>query len=61
MTETTALLRALHCDLMAICTLLAALYSKSGGTISLTTDGIQKSLIKARKYYRLANELKECE
>lgn len=57
MTETTALLRALHYDLTAICTLLAALYNKSGGTINLTTGGLKKSLIKARKYRRLADEL----
>ena len=30
MTETTALLRALHCDLAAVCGFLAALWYKTG-------------------------------
>lgn len=59
MTETTALLRALHCDLTAICSLLAAQFSKSGGTIFLSTEDVSRSLSKARKYCRLADELEE--
>lgn len=61
MTETTALLRASHCDLAAVCTLLAALCDKSGAAIFLDTDGISKSLSKAGKYCRLADELGEKE
>lgn len=57
MTETTALLRALHCDLTAICSLLAALDNESGGTLSLTTENVSESLSKARKYCCLADEL----
>lgn len=59
MTETTALLRALHCDLAAVCTLLAALCDKSGAAVFLDTDGISKSLSKARKYCCLADELED--
>lgn len=59
MSETTALLRALHCDLTAICSLLAALYNKSGGTLFLSTEVVPKSLSEASKYCRLADELEE--
>ena len=59
MTETTALLRALHCDLTAICSLLAAQFSKSGGTIFLSSDSVSKSLSKASEYCLLADELEE--
>ena len=61
MTETTALLRALHFDLTAVCTLLAALYNKSGGTLFLSTEGLPESLSKASKYCRLADEMAEKE
>lgn len=57
MTETAALLRALHCDLAAVCTLLAALCDKSGVAIFLDTDGVLKSLRKASEYCSLADEL----
>lgn len=50
MTETTALLRALHCDLAAVCTLLAALCDKSGVAIFLDTEGVSTSLRKASAY-----------
>lgn len=59
MTETSALLRALHCDLAAVCTLLAALCDKSGVAILLDTEGVLTSLRKARKYCCLADELGE--
>lgn len=59
MTETAALLRALHCDLTAVCSLLAALYNKSGGTLFLSTEDVSESLSKASKYCRLADELEE--
>lgn len=59
MTETTALLRALHCDMTAICSLLVALYNKSGGALFLSTEYVSKSLSKARGYCRLADELEE--
>ena len=61
MTETTALLRSLNCELAAVCTLLAALCDKSGAAIFLDTEGISKSLSKARKYCCLADELGEKE
>lgn len=61
MTETTALLRALHCDFAAVCTLLAALCDKSGVAIFLDTEGISKSLRKASEYCSLADELGEKE
>lgn len=59
MTETTALLRALHCDLMVVCSLLAALYNESGGTLFLSTEDVSKSLSKASGYCRLADELEK--
>lgn len=61
MTETTALLRALHCDLAAVCTMLAALCDKSGVTIFLDTDGVLASLRNASEYCSLADELGEKE
>lgn len=59
MTETTALLRALHCDLAAVRTILAALCDKSGAAIFLDTEGVLTSLRKAREYCCLADELGE--
>lgn len=59
MTETTALLRALHCDLAAVCTLLAALCDKSGVAIFVDTDGVLKALRKASEYCSIADELGE--
>ena len=61
MTETTALLRALHCDLAAVCALLAALCDKSGVATFLDTEGVLTTLRKARKYCCLADELGEKE
>lgn len=59
MTETTALLRALHCDLTAICSLLAALCDKSGAALFLNTEEISESLSKSNRYCLLADELEE--
>lgn len=59
MTETTALLRALHCDLTSICSLIAAQFNKSGGTLFLSSEAVSKSLSKASEYCRLADELEE--
>lgn len=63
MTETTALLRALHCDLAAVCNFLAALWYETGesGTTSMYAETASKALCKAGSYYRLADELEEKE
>lgn len=59
MTETTALLRALHCDLAATNGLLAALLYKKGETGSPYDETISWAMQKSGVYYRLANELEE--
>lgn len=59
MTETTALLRALNCELAAVCTVLAALCDKSGVAILLDTEGVLEALRNASEYCRLADELGE--
>lgn len=59
MTETTALLRALNCELAAVCTLLAALCDKSGVAIFLDTEGGLKALRNASEYCSIADELGE--
>lgn len=59
MTETTALLRALNCELAAVCTLLAALCDKSGVAIFLDTEGVLNALRNASEYCSLADELCE--
>lgn len=61
MTETTAILRALNCELAAVCTMLAALCDKSGAAIFLDTEGVLKSLRNASEYCSLADELGEKE
>lgn len=61
MTETTALLRALHCELAAVGTLLAALCDKSGAAIFLDTECVLTSLRKASAYCSLADELEDKE
>ena len=63
MTETTALLRALHCDLAAVCSFLAALWYKTGesGATSMYAETASRALLKAGSYYRLADELEEKE
>ena len=58
MTETTALLRALHCDLSATNGLLAALlYNKE--MVSPYDETISLAMRKANVYYRLADELEK--
>ena len=59
MTETTALLRALHCDLSAACALLAALFYKKGVKDYPYVETASKALQKAGTYYRLADKLEE--
>lgn len=59
MTETTALLRALHCDLAATNGLLAALLYKKGKTGSPYAETISWAMQKSGVYYRLADELEE--
>lgn len=59
MTGTTALLRASHCDLAAVCALLAALCDKSGTGIFLDTEGVLNVLRKASEHCGLADELGE--
>lgn len=59
MTETTALLRALHCDLAAVCGLLTALVYKNGEIESPYVGTASRAIQKAGAYYRLADELEE--
>lgn len=57
MTETTALLRALHCDLVATNGILAALLNESGKTPTQYDETISSAIQNAVVYYRLADEL----
>lgn len=59
MTETTALLRALHCDLTATNGLLAALLYESGEHGSPYDETISLAVQEAGEHYRIANELEE--
>lgn len=59
MTETTALLRAIHCDLAAIGGFLAALYYRPGGAGSKRFVPALDALDEAGTYQRLADELAE--
>lgn len=61
MTETAALLRALHCDLAAITGLLAAMLYNNGETNSHYNATISASIQNACAYYDLADELEEKE
>lgn len=62
MTETTALLRAIHCDLAAVCGFLAALAYEKGATDSPYAGNISEALAEAGRHYRLADKLsKEAE
>lgn len=58
MTETTAPLRALHCDLAATNGLLPRCYKK-GKTGSPYAETISWAMQKSGVYYRLADELEE--
>lgn len=57
MTETTALLRALHCDLTATNGLLAALLYEREKDGSPYAETISIAIQKAGECYRIANEL----
>lgn len=57
MTETTALLRAIHCDIVAACGLLAALFYEYAGNESPYEGVVSKALNDANVYCSLANEL----
>lgn len=59
MTETTALLRALHCDLAATNGLLAALLHKKWNTGSPYDETISRAMQKSGVYYRLADVLED--
>lgn len=59
MTEETALFRAIHCDLAAIGSFLAALYYKPGGAGSRHVVTSLNALDEADTYRRLADELAE--
>ena len=61
MTETTALLRALHCDLVATNGILAALLNESGKTPTPYDETITLAIQNASVYYGLADELTEKE
>lgn len=59
MTETTALLRALHCDLVATYGILAAMLPDNGKTSSPYDETIILAIQNASVYYGLADELAE--
>ena len=57
MTEETALLRAIHCDMTATCGLLAALLYEKAGNDSPYEDVVSNALNDAGRYYNLANKM----
>nr|DAI14933.1 MAG TPA: hypothetical protein [Caudoviricetes sp.] len=57
MTETTALLRALHCDLVATNGLLAALLYERRKDGSPYAETISLAIQEAGEHYRIANEI----
>ena len=57
MTETTALLRALHFDIAVVSGLLVALHDKGGATVGTSIDAACEATLNARKYYDMAAEL----
>lgn len=57
MTETTALLRALHFDIAVVSGLLVALHDKGGATAGTSIDAACEATLNARKYYDMAAEL----
>jgi hypothetical protein len=59
MTETTALLRAIHYDVVAVIGFLVALHDKGGVTAGTSIDAACEATLNARKYYDMAAELAE--
>lgn len=59
MTETTALLRALHFDIAVVSGFLMALHDKGGATAGMSFDAACEATRNARKYYDMAAELAE--
>lgn len=59
MTETTALLRALHFDIAVVSGFLVALLDKGGATTDMSIDAACEATLNARKYYDMAAELAE--
>lgn len=57
MTETTALLRALHFDIAVVSGFLVALLDKGGATTDTAIDTVGEATLNARKYYDMAAEL----
>lgn len=56
MTETTALLRAIHCDMVAVSGLLSALFYAYVGDESPYEGVVSKALDDANVYCSIANE-----
>ena len=61
MTETTALLRALHCDFVATNGILAALFDDGSKTGTPYDETITLAIQNASVYYGLADKLAEKE
>ena len=57
MTETTALLRAIHYDIAVVVSFLGALLDKGGATADTSLDAAREAMRNARKYYDMAAEL----
>ena len=57
MTETTALLRALHFDIVGVIGFLVALLDKGGATADTSLDASCEATLNAKKYYDMAAEL----
>ena len=57
MTETTALLRAIHYDIVGVIGFLMALHDKGGATAGMSLDAACEATRNARKYYDMATEL----
>ena len=59
MTEETALLRALHFDIVGVIGFLVALLDKGGATADTSLDAACEATLNAKKYYDMAAELAE--
>lgn len=57
MTETTALLRALHFDIAVVSGLLVALLDKGGASADTAIDTVGEATLNARRHYDMAAEL----
>lgn len=57
MTETMALLRAIHYDIVGVIAFLVALHDKGGATAGTSIDAACEATLNARKYYDMAAEL----